>query len=106
MGETWQERERRDDAARQDAVQRNRLLMLKALLFTLAIVSAPFLALLYSIDLALIVLAVGLAVTIWLTWNASQQVGEGQRSRLRMAAGLNAAVLAVVVAIVIVRLAT
>ncbi len=72
---------------------------LKAFLLTVAIVMAPFLALLFGIEVALGVLAAGLAFTIWLTWMASQTAGPVQRSRLRTMAVMNTCLLVGVLAI-------
>lgn len=83
------------------AHQREQRVNLKAFLLTLAIVFAPFLALLFGIEAALIVLAAGLAFTIWLTWMASNTSGPVQRGRLRTMAVLNVFLLLGVVAILV-----
>lgn len=64
---------------------------LKALGLTLAIVVAPFLALLFGLTAALVVLAVALGFTAWLCWGASRQVGRASRGRLLSMAALNGA---------------
>ncbi|CAA9576113.1 MAG: hypothetical protein AVDCRST_MAG87-2884 [uncultured Thermomicrobiales bacterium] len=70
--------------------------------FTLAVVIAPFLALVvFNLEVALVVLAAGLVLTVVLTLHAANQTGPIVRSRLRAAAALNALVLAMVVGILI-----
>ncbi len=86
------------------AIQRENRLNLKGLLLTLAIVIAPFLALLISVELALAVLAAGLLFSAVLTWTVAGQMGPGSRSRLRTAAVLNVVVLLMVVGVLIMRL--
>lgn len=81
------------------ARQREQRVNLKAFLLTVAIVMAPFLALLFGIEAALAVLAAGLAFTIWVTWMASKSAGPVQRSRLRTMAVLNVCLLVGVLAI-------
>ena len=93
-----------EDARQMAAIQRENRLNLKALLLTLAIVIAPFLALLISVELALSVLVAGLLFSAVLTWTVAGQMGPAMRSRLRTAAGLNFFVLLMVVAILAMRL--
>lgn len=81
------------------ARQREQRVNLKAFLLTIAIVMAPFLALMFGVEAALVVLAAGLAFTIWLTWMASGSAGPVQRSRLRTMAVLNVCLLVGVLAI-------
>jgi len=94
----------KEDARKVAAIQRENRLNLKGLLLTLAIVIAPFLALLISVELALAALAAGLLFCAVLTWTVAGQMGPGSRSRLRTAAVLNAFVLLMVVAILVMRL--
>jgi len=93
-----------EDARQMAAVHRENRLNLKALLLTLAIVIAPFLALLISVELALSVLAAGLLFSAVLTWTVAGQMGSATRSRLRTAAVLNFFVLLMVAAILVMRL--
>jgi len=86
-------------------IQRENRLNLKGLLLTLAIVIAPFLALLFSVELALAVLAAGLLFSAVLTWTVAGQMGPAAKSRFRTAAVLNAVVLLMVVAVLVMRLA-
>jgi VIT1/CCC1 family predicted Fe2+/Mn2+ transporter len=97
------EHEARDDPGRLQATRRDRLTALKGVGFTLAIVIAPFLALLFGLTVALVVLAAGLAVTGWLAWSAARHVGAAQASRLRAAAALNLVLVVVTLAIVALR---
>lgn len=92
-------RQDEEDARRMAAIQRENRLNLKALLLTLAVVIAPFLALLVSLELALAALAAGLLFSAVLTWTVAGQMGPGTRSRLRTAAMLNFVVLLMVLAI-------
>lgn len=93
-----------EDVREMAAIQRERQLNLKGLLLTLAIVIAPFLALLFSVELALFVLAAGLLFSAVLTWTVAGQMGPAARSRLRTAAVLNGFVLLMVIAILVMRL--
>jgi hypothetical protein len=100
MSDLFRDKEFQDaDTAEVMARQREQRVNLKAFLLTIAIVMAPFLALLFGIEAALVVLAAGLAFTIWLTWMASGSAGPVQRSRLRTMAILNVCLLAGVLAI-------
>lgn len=81
--------QRERDQREMAAIQRARMVNLKAMGLTLAIVIAPFLALLYSMNLALAVLALALAFTTWLTWQAVAMVSPAYASRLKAAAVLN-----------------
>lgn len=86
------------------ARHREQRVNLKAFLLTGAIVMAPFLALLFGIEAALVVLAAGLVFTIWVTWMAAANSGPVQRSRLRTMAVLNVVLLAGVLAILVILL--
>lgn len=103
LNESRREEEAREDAARLEAVRRDRLATLKGLFFTLAVVIAPFLALIFGLTEALVVLAIGLAFTAWLTWSAAKQVGVAHAARLRVAALLNLALVIVTLGIVLIR---
>ena len=63
-----------DERAWEEAKRQNRI-NFKAFLMTIAIVIAPFLALIISFDAALIVLAAALGFTTWLTWHVANKVG-------------------------------
>lgn len=104
LDDARKEQEARDDASRARAVRRDQLATLKGLGFTAAVVIAPFLALLFGLTLALVVLALGLAFTGWLTWAGAKQVGAAQASRLRAAAVLNLVLVVVTLTIVVLRL--
>jgi len=93
-----------EDARQMAAIQRENRLNLKALLLTLAIVIAPFLALLISLELALFVLAAGLLFSTVLTWSVAGKMGAGTRSRLRTAAALNFVVFLMAAAILVMQL--
>jgi hypothetical protein len=86
-------------------MRQNRL-NLKALLMTLAIVIAPFLALIISLEFALGVLAVALAFTSWLTWKVAGEISYATGSRLRVAAVMNFGVMLLVLLLLYVRLAS
>lgn len=90
-----------EDARTVAAAQRENRLNLKGLLLTLAIVMAPFLALLFSVELAMFALAAGLLFSTVLTWTVAGQMGVGSRSRLRTVAGLNLFVFLMVVAVLV-----
>jgi VIT1/CCC1 family predicted Fe2+/Mn2+ transporter len=77
---------------------------IQALLLTLAIVIAPFLALLFGLTAALVVLAIGLGLTAWLCWQASRQGGRASRGRLRALAALNGVLALVCLVFVAMRL--
>jgi hypothetical protein len=96
--------QRERDREEMEAIRRHRVATLKAFALTLAIVVAPFVALLYSVDLALAVLALALGFTTWLTWQGASMVGPAQRSKLKVAAGLNAVIALVTVVILVLRL--
>lgn len=95
--------QRRRDRQEMDALRQRQVATIKAMLLTLAIVAAPFVALLYSLELALGVLAVALGATTWLTWQASEQVGPAQRGRMRAGAILNAVMMVAAIVILILR---
>ena len=98
MSELFRNEERdRADQERVEAIQRSNRVNLKAFAFTVAIVIAPFLALLLSLELALFVLAAGLLFSTWLTWQGASQVAPAMKSRLRVAAVLNFGVFLMVV---------
>jgi hypothetical protein len=74
--------------------------------FGLAMVAAPFLALLLSWAAGLVVMAIGLGATAWLLYDAGQHADlDPRRRRLTLIiAGVNAALaLACVIALVVVR---
>jgi Flp pilus assembly protein TadB len=104
LNESRREEEAREDVARRQAVRRDQLATLKGLFFTLAVVIAPFLALIFGLTEALFVLAVGLGFTFWLTWSGAKQVGPVQASRLRTAAYLNLVLVVVTLVIVVIRI--
>jgi len=107
MTESWRDREAREDAGRLDALRREKREACKALFFTLAVVIAPFLALVvFGLEVALVVLAGGLVLTIVLTLNAANQTAAIVRSRLRAAAAVNGLVLAMVLGILVLVLRT
>jgi hypothetical protein len=105
MSDLFRDEQRdRDDARQLAAIARENRLNMKALFFTLAIVIAPFLALLLSLELALFVLAAGLLFSTVLTWIGAKQMGPVARSRLRAAALLNFGVFLMVVFILILQI--
>jgi len=104
MSDLFRNPERDQEDVRQMAtIQRENRLNLKALSFTLAIVIAPFFALLISLELALLVLAAGLLFSTVLTWVGAKQIGPVARSRLRTAAVMNFGVFLMVVLILVSR---
>ena len=92
-----------DGRAWEEAKRQNRI-NLKAFLMTIAIVVAPFLALIISFDAALIVLATALGFTTWLTWHVANKVGDAQGSRLKVMAVMNFGVMLMVLLVLYVRL--
>ncbi len=95
---------REREAQEWERARRSNQVNLKALLLTIAIVIAPFLALLLGLDLALGVLAVALGFTTWLTWTVAGQQGAVTGSRLRVTAILNLVLMLAVLVILIGRL--
>ncbi len=73
--------QRSRDRQEMEAIRQRQIATIKAMLLTLAIVAAPFVALLYNLELALGVLALALGLTTWLTWQAAEQMGPAQRGR-------------------------
>jgi hypothetical protein len=68
--------------------------------FSAAVVAAPFIALLYSREIGLGVLAVALGSTVYFAFEALREAGTDERRRqLRVLLGVNAAFLAVVVVV-------
>jgi cation transport ATPase len=108
MGDELFRNEQRDqeDARRLKALQREQRVNLKAFLMTIGVVIAPFMALLFSVDAALFVLAMGLAFTTWVTWSGANMVGPVQRSRLRMMAVMNAVIMLAVLGVLALRLSS
>jgi hypothetical protein len=104
MTESGFRSQRERDEKEMAAIQRARVVNLKAMGFTLAIVIAPFLALLYSMNLALAVLALALGLTTWLTWQTTGMVAAAHASRLKAAAVLNGLMTLVTVVILALRL--
>jgi hypothetical protein len=96
--------QRSRDRQEMEAIRRQQVATIKAMLLTLAIVAAPFVALLYNLELALGVLVLALGFTTWLTWQAAEQAGAAQRGRLRTGAALNAAMALAAAAILVLRL--
>ena len=96
--------QRERDRQEMEAIQRQRIVNLKAMGLTLAIVIAPFLGLLYSLNLALAVLALALGFTTWLTWHATTFVGAAYASRLKVGTVLNGLMTLATVAILVLRL--
>jgi len=94
----------REEAARMAAIRRHNRVNFKALLLTLAIVIAPFMALIISVNFALGVLAAGLLFSTWLTWFGSSEVGPAMKSQLKLAAMLNFGVFLTVVAVLVLRI--
>lgn len=96
--------QRERDAREMDAIRRQRAVTLKAIGLTLAIVIAPFIGLLYSLNLALAILALALAFTTWLTWHGASIAGAAYAARMRVMAGLNGLLMLATVAILLLRL--
>ena len=96
--------QRARDRQEMEAIRRRQIATIRAMLLTLAVVAAPFVALLYSVELALGVLAVALGFTTWLTWQASEALGPAQRGQLRAGAVLNAVMMLAAIAILVLRL--
>ncbi len=95
-----------EDARHLRALQREQRINLKAFVMTIGVVIAPFLALLFSVEAALFMLAMGLAFTTWVTWSGANMVGPVQRSRLKTMAILNAVIMVVVLGVLALRLST
>jgi hypothetical protein len=88
---TWrQSAEAREEEVKAIAAQdRERKVNLKAFVMSIAVMFAPFFALLFGIDAALFVLALALFFTAWVAREASKRMAAAQRSKLRMAAMFN-----------------
>jgi hypothetical protein len=87
-----------------EAIRRQRAVTLKAIGLTLAIVIAPFIALLYSLNLALAVLALALGFTTWLTWHGASVAGVAYAARMKVMAGLNGVLMLATIVILLLRL--
>jgi hypothetical protein len=77
---------------------------LRAFGLTVAIVLAPFLALVFGLNAALGVLAVALAATALLCWHAAGAAGRAERGRLRAFAALNGVLALAAVVVLVLRL--
>lgn len=95
----------REDLHRHAAVERDRAATIKAMVITMAIVIAPFLALVFGIEFALGVLAAGLAFTTVVTWSGARRVNPALRFKLQIAAGLNAMLLIAILIVLLLKLA-
>jgi VIT1/CCC1 family predicted Fe2+/Mn2+ transporter len=96
---------REEDRLYEERLLREQRLTIRAMLLTVAVCIAPFLALIFGITAALTVLGVGLLFTAWLCWSGANHVGIVSRSRLRIAGGLNFVMALIVFLIVWVRVA-
>ena len=96
--------QRARDKREMAAIAHARQVTIKAMLLTLIIVVAPFLALLHSLDLALGVLALVLTLSALLTLYVANMSGPAYRSRLRTIAALNGVLMLVTVGILALRL--
>lgn len=80
----------RDDDRRHDEwLAKEQRLTTRAMLLTLAICIAPFLALPFGLVPALSVLTAALLFTAWLCWSGAGMVSAASRGNLRTAAILN-----------------
>lgn len=70
-------------------------------LFSVAILIAPFIALLYGTSTGLVVLALALLTSIWFAWKALDETSEPMRSRLRLLIAVNSALLILTIAALI-----
>lgn len=105
MSELFRNKERdEEDGRRLRALQREQRVNLKAFGMTVGVVIAPFLALLFSIQAALFMLAAGLVFTTVVTWMGSNHVGPVQRGRLRMMAVMNSVLTLVVIGMLVLSL--
>jgi len=89
---------------RREELLRNRTATLQAMVITLGVVLAPFIALMFNVDFALGVLAVALAFTTVLTFNGARR-NPTQRSRLYSSAILNGVLTIAIVIVLAMRLA-
>jgi hypothetical protein len=80
---------REDDRKHEDWLIREQRLTIRAMILTLAIVVAPFLALLWGVNPALSVLGVAMLFTATLCFMASREVGPIMAEKLRNAGWLN-----------------
>ncbi len=69
--------------------------------FSLAILAAPFLALLVSATVGLVVLALALATSAWFAFEAAKEADPATGKRLRLLAGINTLLLAATAAALI-----
>lgn len=94
----------REDLHRHAAMARDRAATIKAMVITMAIVIAPFLALVFGIEFALGVLAAGLAFTTVVTWSGARRVNPALRFKLYVAAGLNGVLLIAILIVLALKL--
>jgi hypothetical protein len=73
-------------------------------LFSSAVVAAPFVGLLYGMEVGLAVLVAALGATACLAVDASRQADAAQRRRLRFLGGMNAILAVIALAFIAVRL--
>ncbi len=107
MSASRPDRETCEDDGRSGALPHDRREAYKASCFTLAVVIAPFLALVvFGLEAALVALGCGLVMTLVLTLNAANQTAAITRSRLRAAAALIGLMLAMVVGILVILIRT
>ena len=94
---------RAEDRAHEEWLIKEQRLTIRAMILTLAVCIAPFLALPFGLNPALVVLAAGLLFTTWLCWSGAKYVGLVSRGRLKSAALLNFVMALAVIGIVLIR---
>ena len=102
---TWRQPEevREAEVRAWEAHERERKINLKAFLMSVAVILAPFFALVFGIDAALFVLVLAMAFVTWVTWDGASRVAPAQRSKLRAAAAFNGVLALLVLGLLILR---
>jgi len=102
---TWRQADdvRMREEAAFAAMERDRKLNLKAFLMSVAVILAPFFALLFGLDAALFVLGLAMLFTSWVTWGGASHVAPSLRSKLRAAAMFNGVLAALVFGLLVLR---
>ena len=94
---------RADDRRHEDWLIKEQRLTIRAMILTMAVCLAPFLALPFGFNAALTVLGVGLLFTAWLCWSGANQVGVASRGKLRTMGTMNFVIGLFVFGIVLIR---
>ena len=80
---------RADDRTHEEWLRNEQRLTMRAMMLTIAVCIAPFLALPFGTAAALTVLGIGLLFTAWLCLSGAKQAGVSSRGRLRTMGTMN-----------------